>query len=135
MKITRSKFLKACLNKRRKMEHRTPVTPSSTSSSPSACEGCCQWGLWPLSPQEERFIPGDVPKGHLAVYVGKNCRRFVIRIALLDHPLFQALLDLARDEYGFTSGSKLCIPCDENMFIEVVRCAGSERNQRDFLCI
>ncbi|KAE8713197.1 Indole-3-acetic acid-induced protein ARG7 [Hibiscus syriacus] len=49
---------------------------------------------------EESSIPRDVPKGHLAVYVGEDYKRFVIKITLLKHPLFKALLDRARDEYG-----------------------------------
>ncbi|PKI65149.1 hypothetical protein CRG98_014463 [Punica granatum] len=55
------------------------------------------------------------------------------KVTLLDYPPFQALLDLARDDYRFTASSKLCIPCDESMFIEVVRCAGSPQERRVFL--
>lgn len=138
MKITSSKFLRTCLNKWRKTEFRTPTTTSSSSSSMSSSSWAsgCRWecAFWPLSLQEEGFVPRDVPRGHLAVYVGENYRRFVIKTTLLDHPLFQALLDLAQDEYGFGSSSKLWIPCDENMFIEAVRCAGSPQDPKVFLC-
>ena len=127
MKIMRGKFLRACLEKWRRMGSR--VIPSA------GCEYCCQWALWP-SMHEGDSIPRDVPKGHLVVYVGENYTRFVIKITLLKHPLFKALLDQARDEYDFTAASKLCIPCDENIFLSVVRCASSPQDRRSFsLCL
>ncbi|KAJ0244015.1 hypothetical protein HA466_0199780 [Hirschfeldia incana] len=78
---------------------------------------------------EKPHIPHDVPKGHLVVYVGKeeeSYKRFVIKITLLHDPTIRALLDQSKDEAydDFTSGdSKLCIPCDETLFLEVLRCA------------
>ena len=121
MKIMKGKLLRECMNKWRKMGCR--VGPCA------ACEYCCQWAFWP-STHEEKSIPKDVPKGHLVVYVGENYKRFVIKITLLNHPLFKALLDQARDEYDFTTDSKLCIPCDENLFLSVVRCASSPEDRR-----
>ncbi|KAH7511973.1 hypothetical protein FEM48_Zijuj12G0040700 [Ziziphus jujuba var. spinosa] len=116
----KGKFLKECINKWRNMGSR--VTPCS------GCEYCChcQWAFWP-SMHEDNSIPKDVPKGHLVVYVGEKSKRFVIKISLLNHPLFQALLDQAREEYDFNAHSKLCIPCDENLFLDVVRCASHPR--------
>uniref|UniRef100_A0A803QSX8 Uncharacterized protein n=2 Tax=Cannabis sativa TaxID=3483 RepID=A0A803QSX8_CANSA len=63
----------------------------------------------------------DVPKGHLAVYVGESQKkRFVIPISYLNHPLFQNLLNRAEEEFGFdhpTGG--LTIPCSEDYFISL----------------
>lgn len=126
MKNMKMKFLKAFLNKWQKMG--ISVAPSV------ACDNCCQWALWRFR-HEENFIPRDVPKGHMVVYVGEEYKRFVIRITLLDHPLFKALLDKAREEYDFTAASKLCIPCDEEVFLSVVRCATSPHNQRNLLSL
>ncbi|OIW08747.1 hypothetical protein TanjilG_03423 [Lupinus angustifolius] len=66
---------------------------------------------------------GDVPKGHLAVYVGENHKRFVIPISYLNHPLFKDLLDWAEEEFGFNhSMGGLTIPCSENYFITLTSC-------------
>ncbi|KAE9616472.1 putative small auxin-up RNA [Lupinus albus] len=60
----------------------------------------------------------NVPKGHLAVYVGENHKRFVIPISYLNHPLFKDLLDWAEEEFGFNHPmGGLTIPCNENYFI------------------
>ncbi|WOH08761.1 hypothetical protein DCAR_0728209 [Daucus carota subsp. sativus] len=66
--------------------------------------------MWRFRHQEEDCIPRDVPKGHLVVYVGKEYKRFVIRISLLENPLFMALLDQARKEYDFTATSSSGYP-------------------------
>ncbi|KAJ9181564.1 hypothetical protein P3X46_009682 [Hevea brasiliensis] len=126
MKNMQRKFLKACCNKWSKTESR--VIPCA------GCEHCCQWGLW-ASSHEGKSIPRDVPKGHLVVYVGENYKRFVIKLSLLHHPLFRALLDRAQDEYDFTADSKLCIPCEESIFLDVVRCASFPQGSRTCLCL
>ncbi|KAJ7978560.1 auxin-responsive protein SAUR72-like [Quillaja saponaria] len=62
----------------------------------------------------------DVPKGHIAIYVGKSHKRFVIPISHLNHPLFRDLLNWAEEEFGFdhpTGG--LTIPCSEDYFINL----------------
>ncbi|CAH8329547.1 unnamed protein product [Eruca vesicaria subsp. sativa] len=61
----------------------------------------------------------NVPKGHVAVYVGETYqrKRFVIPISYLNHPLFQALLNLAEEAFGFNHPmGGLTIPCTEDYF-------------------
>ncbi|KAJ4833305.1 hypothetical protein Tsubulata_004332 [Turnera subulata] len=64
----------------------------------------------------------NVPKGHIAVYVGDQMykKRFVVPITFLSHPSFQDLLNRAEEEFGFdypTGG--LTIPCREDAFLSL----------------
>ena len=62
----------------------------------------------------------DVPKGHLAVYVGERFKRFVIPISYLNQPLFQELLSQAEEEFGYDHPmGGLTIPCTEEAFENV----------------
>ncbi|KAF8044649.1 hypothetical protein N665_7340s0001, partial [Sinapis alba] len=118
----KNKFIKACENKFKTMKSKSIVIPCCTSSS---CESCCEKFSWGFKKENEAIIPKDVPKGHLVVYVGDNYKRFVIKMSLLKHPIFKALLDQAQDAYDFSSdSSRLWIPCDESTFLNVVRCCG-----------
>ncbi|KAL8516656.1 hypothetical protein ACS0TY_015060 [Phlomoides rotata] len=110
--------MKAWMKKWRKMGER--VIP---------CAGCGTWCTWALVEEEDKIVPRDVPKGHLVVYVGECQKRFVIKVALLKNPLFQALLDQAREAYDFTTHSRLHIPCDENIFLSVLQCAKSPQGE------
>ncbi|KAM7479388.1 hypothetical protein LguiA_027601 [Lonicera macranthoides] len=66
---------------------------------------------------------GDVPKGHLAVYVGVGeieKKRFVVPISYLSHPSFQDLLRGAEEEYGYDHPmGGLTIPCREDAFVHL----------------
>ncbi|KAL3356597.1 hypothetical protein AABB24_017314 [Solanum stoloniferum] len=63
----------------------------------------------------------DIPKGHMAVYVGENHNnkhRFVVPISCLKHPSFQDLLRHAEEEYRFDYPmGALTIPCSETAFL------------------
>ncbi|KAH6780128.1 SAUR-like auxin-responsive protein family [Perilla frutescens var. hirtella] len=62
----------------------------------------------------------DVPKGHFAVYVGESERRFVVPISYLNQPLFQELLHLAQEEFGYDHPTgALKIPCTEHYFLSL----------------
>ncbi|EYU40727.1 hypothetical protein MIMGU_mgv1a023073mg, partial [Erythranthe guttata] len=63
----------------------------------------------------------EVPKGHLAVYVGESeKKRFVIPLSYLNHHLFQDLLCRAEEEYGFHHPmGGLTIPCSEDLFVDL----------------
>ncbi|XP_026660945.1 auxin-responsive protein SAUR50 [Phoenix dactylifera] len=122
--MPRGSFLRAFLRKWKEKGNEFLI---GATSEPSQCS------LLTCS-QEEQTIPKDVPRGHLVVYVGEECKRFVIKITFLEHPLFQALLDQAREEYEFKPGSKLCIPCNENIFLGILHDVRSQQDQRFWLC-
>ncbi|KAL7002605.1 Auxin-responsive protein saur24 [Sarracenia purpurea var. burkii] len=75
---------------------------------------------------QRRVLPSpmanfQVPKGHLAVYVGDTeKKRYVVPISYLNHPSFQKLLTKAEEEFGFDHPmGGLTIPCREETFIHV----------------
>ncbi|ESQ34812.1 hypothetical protein EUTSA_v10009868mg [Eutrema salsugineum] len=68
-----------------------------------------------------RCVPSDVPSGHVAVCVGSDCRRFVVRASYLNHPILSNLLVQAEEEYGFANQGPLVIPCEESVFEEAIR--------------
>eukprot|EP01018_Ginkgo_biloba_P026884 Gb_14446 [translate_table: standard] len=63
------------------------------------------------------ILPRDVPKGYMAVYVGKELRRFIIPTVYMNHSVFRVLLDKTADEFGFGHKGGLIIPC-ETLFFE-----------------
>ncbi|TXG64688.1 hypothetical protein EZV62_011682 [Acer yangbiense] len=67
-------------------------------------------------------MTADVPKGHLAVYVGESQRkRFVIPVSFLNSSSFQDLLCQAEKEFGFNHPmGGLTIPCREDIFIDLI---------------
>ncbi|MBA0817310.1 hypothetical protein Gohar_022311 [Gossypium harknessii] len=65
-------------------------------------------------------ISKKVPKGYFAVYVGENQKRFVILVSFLNQPLFQDLLDMSQEVFGYSHPTRgLTIPCKENIFLDV----------------
>ncbi|KAG5139270.1 hypothetical protein JHK84_033038 [Glycine max] len=66
----------------------------------------------------------NVPKGYIAVYVGKNeKKRFMIPISYLNQPSIQDLLSQAEQEFGFAHPmGGLTIPCREDVFLDITSC-------------
>ncbi|KVI04106.1 hypothetical protein Ccrd_017578 [Cynara cardunculus var. scolymus] len=74
-----------------------------------------------INAYRKRSHQRDVPKGHLAVYVGENQKtRFVIPISFLEQPLFQELLRHSEEEFGFDHQmGGLTISCQEDQFFKL----------------
>uniref|UniRef100_A0A7N0V5H5 Small auxin up regulated protein n=1 Tax=Kalanchoe fedtschenkoi TaxID=63787 RepID=A0A7N0V5H5_KALFE len=129
--------MKACRSKWRRIGYGSCRSKAEAGGG-SLCYELSQWVSWwrPFSVQEvQKNVPGDVPKGHVAVYVGEEHKRYVIKISLLKHSLLQALLDQAHDcAYDLATEPKLCVPCDEYVFLEVVRCANVPQHGRLLMC-
>ncbi|KAF7011515.1 hypothetical protein CFC21_025813 [Triticum aestivum] len=77
-----------------------------------------------------------VPAGHVAVCVGSESRRFVVRAAHLNHPVFRDLLRQSEEEYGFPSTpGPVALPCcDEDRFLDVLRRVSSEDRRGRSVC-
>ena len=68
-----------------------------------------------------------VPKGFIAVCVGKELKRFTIPMEYLSHPAFQVLLQEAEEEFGFHQEGVLKIPCHVPLFEKVLKVAEQKR--------
>ncbi|XP_052194285.1 auxin-induced protein 6B-like [Diospyros lotus] len=77
-------------------------------------------------------VPADVPAGHVAICVGSECRRFVVRASYLNHPVFRRVLAQAEEEYGFANQGPLALPCDESLFLEILRVVSRAKTNSDF---
>ncbi|XP_019186390.1 PREDICTED: auxin-responsive protein SAUR50-like [Ipomoea nil] len=133
-------FFKACLNRLHKIDSSRVVKPlagqgrSSDDECCKSCGGCWNWASLSVKHEKQR-IPKDVPKGHFVVYVGEYQKRFVIKIGLLNHPLFKALLDRTQEEQLVYHHSKFWIPCEEELFISIVRCASPSTSRDPYISI
>ena len=83
------------------------------------------------SPSSSSAAVPDVPRGHLAVYVGEGRKRLVIPTACLSHPGFVTLLKRVEDEFGFDHRcGGLTIPCaSETDFAHIVGAAVDEHHR------
>ncbi|KAF9617549.1 hypothetical protein IFM89_037361 [Coptis chinensis] len=62
-----------------------------------------------------------VPKGFLAVCVGKELKKFIIPMEYLGHRAFGILLQEAEEEFGFQNEGALRIPCEVSVFEKILK--------------
>lgn len=66
--------------------------------------------------------PVQVPKGHIAVYVGQqdgDSQRMLVPVVFINHPFFVDLLKESEKEYGFDHPGGITIPCRISEFERV----------------
>ncbi|XP_051129834.1 uncharacterized protein LOC127250546 [Andrographis paniculata] len=63
---------------------------------------------------------GHVPKGYIAVCVGKEEKRFVIPTEYLSQQPFGLLLTQAEEEFGFQQQGVLKLPCPVDLFQSIL---------------
>ncbi|KAK8570474.1 hypothetical protein V6N13_003151 [Hibiscus sabdariffa] len=93
-----------------------------TNGAKSICSAQSGSGYIPIGedPIKEKYV--EVPKGHLAVYVGQNngdFHRVLVPVIYFNHPLFGKLLRDAEKEYGFTHPGGITLPCRFSEFERV----------------
>ncbi|KMS97198.1 hypothetical protein BVRB_7g177800 [Beta vulgaris subsp. vulgaris] len=71
-----------------------------------------------------------VPKGYLAVCVGKELKRYVIPTDYLGHQAFGILLREAEEEFGFHQEGVLKIPCEVAIFEKILKMV--QHNKEEF---
>ncbi|MBA0852445.1 hypothetical protein Goshw_005413 [Gossypium schwendimanii] len=89
--------------------------------------GSKELSSWKLDPGyiqlgEKEVKRVEVPKGHLAVYVGESegeTRRVVVPVIYFNHPLFGELLEEAERVYGFNQSGRITLPCGISEFEKV----------------
>ncbi|CAL9009473.1 unnamed protein product [Prunus brigantina] len=68
-----------------------------------------------------------VPKGFLAICVGKELKRFIIPTEYLGHQAFRILLREAEEEFGFQQEGVLKIPCEVPVFEKILKVVEEKR--------
>ncbi|XP_050225492.1 auxin-induced protein 15A [Mercurialis annua] len=63
---------------------------------------------------------GEIPKGFMAVYVGRKKQRYVIPTRYLSMPEFQVLMEKAGEEFGYDQEGGLQLPCEDDQFHDIL---------------
>ncbi|XVE76947.1 hypothetical protein DITRI_Ditri13aG0021600 [Diplodiscus trichospermus] len=93
-----------------------------TKGAKSLCSVKQGSGYIPIGQDPIDKKPMEVPKGHLAVYVGNkdgDFHRVLVPVIYFNHPLFSELLREAEEEYGFSQQGGITIPCRFSEFERV----------------
>ncbi|KAE9584476.1 hypothetical protein Lal_00021732 [Lupinus albus] len=75
-----------------------------------------------------------VPKGFLAVCVGKEFKRFTIPTEYLRHQAFEILLREAEEEFGFQQEGVLKFPCQVSLFEQILKMVQNNKQSLNIGC-
>ncbi|OVA19265.1 Auxin-induced protein [Macleaya cordata] len=125
-KISEIVRLQQILKKWRKIANAPKNTTTSSSSSSSTTTTTTKKFLKKTLSFKDISVsaapPTDVvPKGFLAVCVGKEMKRFIIPTDFLGHRAFEILLREAEEEFGFQHEGALRIPCEVSVFERILK--------------
>jgi len=70
---------------------------------------------------DDNIVPSDIPPGSLAVYVGDERHRFVIKAKILKHNVFRVVLAKSTEEFGYKHDGGLNIACDVAFFEHLMK--------------
>ncbi|KAE8736276.1 putative mitochondrial adenine nucleotide transporter BTL1-like [Hibiscus syriacus] len=121
-KIRQIVRLQQILKKWKNVANAPKNTSSSTNSSTATTSG---GGSRSIKFLKRTLSFSDVnsegiPKGFLAVCVGKELKRFIIPTEYLGHEAFRILLRRAEEEFGFQQEGVLKIPCEVALFEKIL---------------
>lgn len=102
------------------------ISSSSSSSSSSNASKSIKFlkrtlSFTDLSSSAAASSNDAVPKGYLAVCVGKELKRYIIPTEYLGHQAFGILLREAEEEFGFQQEGVLKIPCEVPVFEKILK--------------
>ncbi|KAF2317705.1 hypothetical protein GH714_039620 [Hevea brasiliensis] len=112
LKVNMSKGPKKSFKHNRNLE----ISTSSAGSGIKEREGSVG-----RAPNQIASSNDAVPKGFLAVCVGKELKRYVIPTEYLGHQAFGILLREAEEEFGFQQEGVLKIPCQVSVFEKILK--------------
>ncbi|OWM69484.1 auxin-responsive protein SAUR50-like [Punica granatum] len=124
-KITDVVRLQRILKKWKKLA----VSPKNSNPTTTNCNKSIKFLKRTLSFSDNN---DPVPKGYLAVCVGKELKRYVIPMAHLSHQAFGILLQEAEEEFGFEQEGVLKIPCEVALFEKILEAVEDKRSEFDF---
>ncbi|RDX63137.1 Auxin-responsive protein SAUR72, partial [Mucuna pruriens] len=112
--------LQQILKKWRRLANSSKITSTVTTTANTSKSMKFLMRTLSLS-EREGGSSNAVPKGYLAVCVGKELKRFTIPTEYLGHQAFQILLREAEEEFGFQQTGVLRFPCDVAVFESILK--------------
>ncbi|KAK2653077.1 hypothetical protein Ddye_012933 [Dipteronia dyeriana] len=138
-KITDIVRLQQILKKWKKLANSSSsskTTSSSSNSNSSSMNSTCNNATKSIKFLKKTLSFSDVttasndvvPKGFLAVCVGRELKRFIIPTEYLSHQAFGILLREAEEEFGFQQEGVLKIPCEVAVFEKILKVVEDKRD-------